>query len=159
MAQVKSAKILFVCLGNICRSPLAQGIFEKQITELGLSGKIKADSAGTSGWHKGEPPHSGSIRIAEQKQVKISHQKSRPVNMQDGSEFDIIVAMDKSNFRDLRNEFAVPPDKLVLMRDFDPEGRGQDVPDPWGQGPEAFREVFEILERSIREFIQQKILI
>jgi len=80
-------KVLFVCLGNICRSPLAQGIFEKQIDDLGLGDIFYADSAGTSGWHQGERPHSGSIQVARENNVSIERQKSRSVRTSDEQEF------------------------------------------------------------------------
>ncbi|MCS6984217.1 MAG: low molecular weight phosphotyrosine protein phosphatase [Leptospiraceae bacterium] len=145
-------KILFVCLGNICRSPLAQGIFEKKIADRGLSGKYYADSAGISAYHEGERPHIGSIRVAREKGIDIEKQRSRPVRYSDRHEFDYFVAMDRSNYHALLTDFALPPEKVLLMRDFDPQG-GDDVPDPWGKNHAAFLEVYAILDRSIEKFI------
>ena len=148
--------ILFVCLGNICRSPLAQGIFEHRATEMGCAREYDADSAGTSGWHEGEPPHSGSIRIAEKYGISIARQRSRPVHCKDAEIFHYIIAMDTSNRQSLIEEFRFPREKVYLMRDFSlkfPEQKGLSVPDPWGQGTDAFEEVFQILDDAITGFL------
>ena len=149
--------VLFVCLGNICRSPLAQGIFEHKAQELGLATEFDADSAGTSGWHEGEPPHSGSLRIAQKYGVSIQMQRSRPVHPKDGEIFDYIIAMDTSNRQSLIEEFRFPAAKIYLMRDFSikaPDKKGLSVPDPWGYGNEAFEEVFQILDDAVAGFIK-----
>ena len=157
--------VLFVCLGNICRSPLAQGIFEKQIAASGLDSEFDADSAGTSGWHEGEPPHRGSIAVAKKYGISIEKQRSRPVHAKDGEIFDYIIAMDASNRQSLLHEFHFPQKKIHLMRDFAPPTtatahggpvgglKGLPVPDPWGQGSEAFEEVYAILDNSVAGFI------
>jgi len=110
----KTRKVLFVCLGNICRSPLAQGIFESKVDNI----EFYADSAGTSGWHEGEPPHSGSIKVAERNSVSISKQRSRPVRLSDKDEFDYLIAMDRANKSSLLNEFGAREDQVFLMREF-----------------------------------------
>ncbi|HMY10515.1 MAG TPA: low molecular weight protein-tyrosine-phosphatase, partial [Turneriella sp.] len=97
--------VLFVCLGNICRSPLAQGIFEHQVRQAGIEKDYDADSAGTSGWHEGEPPHGGSIRIARKYGISIERQRSRPVHPKDAEIFDYIIAMDTANRESLLSEF------------------------------------------------------
>lgn len=147
--------VLFVCLGNICRSPLAQGIFEHQIQAAGRDNLFDADSAGTSGWHEGEAPHRGSIEVARKYGVSIEKQRSRPVHAKDGAIFDYIIAMDTSNLASLKSEFRFPKEKIHLMRDFSPTGpKGLSVPDPWGQGKEAFEEVFMILQDAVAGFIK-----
>lgn len=147
--------VLFVCLGNICRSPLAQGIFESQIRAAGKEADFDADSAGTSGWHEGELPHRGSIEVARKYGVSIEKQRSRPVHAKDGELFDYIIAMDTSNLQSLRAEFRFPKEKIHLMRDFSEAGaKGLSVPDPWGQGKEAFEEVFAILQDSMSGFLK-----
>lgn len=148
--------VLFVCLGNICRSPLAQGIFEHQISAAGLGSEYDADSAGTSGWHQGEPPHSGSIAVAKKYGISIERQKSRPVHAKDAEVFDYIIAMDTANRESLLHEFRFPKDKVFLMRDFheqEPAKKGQSVPDPWGHGSAAFEAVYSILDTSMAGFI------
>ncbi|MCB1145271.1 MAG: low molecular weight phosphotyrosine protein phosphatase [Leptospiraceae bacterium] len=150
-------KILFVCLGNICRSPLAQGIFEDKIAKMNLQDYYFADSAGVSAWHEGELPHSGSIKVAKENSVSIEKQRSRPVTSSDGREFDYLIAMDANNYHALLHEFGVSKEKVFLMRQFETEkfeAKAGDVPDPWGHGPEAFRDVFAILDRSTEGLIR-----
>lgn len=148
--------ILFVCLGNICRSPLAQGIFEHRAREARVDQEYDADSAGTSGWHKGEPPHSGSIRIARKYGISIEKQRSRPVHPKDGEIFDYIVAMDTSNRESLLTEFRFPAHKVHLLRDFSQaHGRAmnQSVPDPWGMRDDAFESVYAIIDDAVAGFL------
>ncbi|AFM14589.1 low molecular weight protein-tyrosine-phosphatase [Turneriella parva] len=148
--------VLFVCLGNICRSPLAQGLFEHKIESAGLAPHFDADSAGTSGWHEGEPPHSGSIAVARKYGISIEKQRSRPVHAKDGEIFDFIIAMDASNRDSLLHEFRFPKEKIHLMRDFSlaPNAKkGLAVPDPWGKTGEAFETVYAILDEAIGGFI------
>lgn len=148
--------VLFVCLGNICRSPLAQGIFEQKLRARGMDNQFDADSAGTSGWHEGEPPHSGSIAVAKKYGVSIERQKSRPVHAKDGEIFDFILAMDAANRESLLGEFRFPKSKVFLMRDFsklEPNKKGLAVPDPWGHGSEAFEAVYSILDDAVAGFI------
>ena len=147
-------RVLFVCLGNICRSPLAQGIFEKKIDDAGLAHHFYSDSAGTSGWHQGEKPHSGSIHIAGLRGISIERQRSRPVSISDNQEFDYFIAMDRSNRESLLREFAVPEENLFIVRSFEEDAASANVPDPYGQGEEAFAEVFDILDRSIEGLIR-----
>ena len=104
-------RLLFICLGNICRSPLAQGIFEEEIKQRGLSHQFFVDSAGTSGWHKDEKPHHSSIQIARQYKIYIDKQRSRPVSLSDRKAFDYFIPMDENNQYDLLNEFAFPADR------------------------------------------------
>lgn len=149
--------VLFVCLGNICRSPLAQGIFEKQMLNAELGSHFDADSAGTSGWHAGEPPHRGSILVARKYGIAIEKQKSRPVHPKDGEIFDYIIAMDGANHESLITEFQFPASKVHLMRDFSltqSKRKGLAVPDPWGKNGSAFEEVYAILDDSVAGFIK-----
>ncbi|MDY3113081.1 MAG: low molecular weight phosphotyrosine protein phosphatase [Helicobacter sp.] len=141
MIMIKS--ILFVCLGNICRSPLAEGIAREIAQKRGLN--IKVDSAGTSGWHIDERPDSRSVAVAKKYGIDISNLKGRKVNAYSDSEFDLIVAMDGQNYRDLaRFNFG---EKLVLMGDFGLNGR--DIPDPYYGGSDGFENVYKMLESAI----------
>ena len=147
-------KILFVCLGNICRSPIAQGVFEKKINILGLSHNFYVDSAGTSGWHKGERPHHGSIKVGLKNKVDINNQRSRAVTLHDGTEFDYIIAMDQNNYLSLLNEFQFPEKKVIKIRFFDTNNKPNgDVPDPYGHGDEAFDNVYAIINHAVENFI------
>lgn len=148
-------KVLFVCLGNICRSPLAEGVFKQLVEEAGFQGKILVESAGTSGWHIGDPPDPRSVEIARENGIELNSLGRKAVS-NDFQEFDYIIAMDKNNYADLKRlpgsskESAA---KLLLMRDFDSIGPGQDVPDPYYGGDDGFKHVFELLDRSCRNLL------
>lgn len=148
-------KVLFVCLGNICRSPLAEAIFNHKIVNLGLSRKFKSDSAGTSDYHIGELPDERSINCAQRKGLIISH-RGRQVNRTDFRDFDYIIAMDDNNLRNLntlKNRYNFSDKEIYLMRDFVPGCEGQSVPDPYYGGEEGFDEIFQILDESIESFL------
>jgi protein-tyrosine phosphatase len=148
-------RVLFVCLGNICRSPLAEGVMRHLVEERGLQDKIEIDSAGTGAWHVGEAPDARSIEIAARNGVSLSGQSARKFCPADFRDFTRVVAMDTSNFRDLR---AVAPSGAVadlrLLRDFDPEGSG-DVPDPYYGGGDGFANVYSMVERSCRALLDE----
>lgn len=142
--------ILFVCLGNICRSPLAEGIARDLAQKRGLD--LKIDSAGTSGWHIDEAPDSRSIAIAKKYGIDISGLKGRKVNAYDDSAFDLIVAMDRQNYADLK-PFGFG-EKLVLMGDFGLEGR--DIPDPYYYPKgEGFEKIYQMLFRAINTLFDE----
>lgn len=147
-------KVLFVCLGNICRSPLAQGILEKKIKEKGLSDKIQVDSSGTSKYHIGEPPDSRTLANAKENDLILDHQ-ARQFGKKDFRDFDYILAMDAANLENIQKldqtkEFE---DKVMLMRVFDDQAKNADVPDPYFGGEEGFQNVYDILERSVSNFL------
>lgn len=147
--------ILFVCLGNICRSPLAEGVFRHRVIEAGLDGDLRVESAGTGGWHVGDPPDPRSVDVARRNGVSLDGQSAQRVRAEDFSEFDMIVAMDRSNFTDLRR---IAPEgsraELVLLRDFDPEPGDGEVPDPYYGGPDGFDRVFDMIDRSCAALVQ-----
>ena len=145
-----SVSVLFVCLGNICRSPLAEGIFAALAGERGLDGQFHVDSAGTEAYHSGEPPDSRSTAVAAAHGIRLTG-FARQVTPRDLERFDIVVAMDHSNRRDLerlhgrvRGGLA----EIVMMRDYEPGARDPDVPDPYYGGPDGFERVYRILERA-----------
>lgn len=149
--------VLFVCLGNICRSPLAEGVFKHQILEDGLEKKIFVESAGTSGWHIGDRPDPRSIEVARENGIDLDSYGRKAIS-DDFAEFDYIIAMDQNNFADMRSldgSSKKGAAKLYVMRDFDEIGKGQDVPDPYYGGDEGFNYVFELLDRSCRNLLEE----
>ena len=145
-------KILFVCLGNICRSPLAEGVAQSILEKEGLN--LVVDSAGTSNWHEGEAPCSHSIKIARQNEVDISQQRSRLVTKQDIEHFDYIVAMDAQNKSDLE-KFGFT--NVYILGDFGGY-KGVNVPDPYFfPGFEGFEKVFEMVNICVKDFLEQKV--
>jgi protein-tyrosine phosphatase len=139
-------KVLFVCLGNICRSPTAEGVFRDLVRRRGLEKAIRTDSAGTSGWHIDAPPDSRARAEAKRRGISIEDLRSRKVSVADFENFDYIVAMDDANIADLE-EICPPPlrGRLHLFTDFAPEGTASCVPDPYYGGPDGFAKVFDLV--------------
>ena len=145
-------KVLFVCLGNICRSPTAHGIFEKMVANAGLEETIIVDSAGTGDWHIGKAPDPRANEAALSRNHDLSHLRARQVRPEDFLEFDYILAMDKQNLWDLR-AMVLPEFKghLGLFLDY---GQGgvesglEEVPDPYSGGREGFDEVLDLVEHT-----------
>jgi protein-tyrosine phosphatase len=146
-------KILFVCLGNICRSPLAEGVFRKLVLESGRN-DIEADSAGTGGWHVGESPDSRMRRTAERHGVSLEGIQARKFKRSDFDEYDLILAMDRSVYRDILSMAGDSQhEKVKLFRSFD-DVDGSDVPDPYYGGSDGFEQVFEIVDRTSRNILE-----
>jgi protein-tyrosine phosphatase len=146
-------RVLFVCLGNICRSPAAEGVFLHLVHESGLGDQFVVDSAGTGAWHEGERADPRMRAAAEQRGVTLAS-TARQVSKPDFRHFDHIFAMDASNLSTLRR--LAPPEhreKIRLFRDFDPDAPGADVPDPYYGGHEGFEEVLDIVTRTSRALL------
>ncbi|MEM1027063.1 MAG: low molecular weight protein-tyrosine-phosphatase [Planctomycetota bacterium] len=149
--------ILFVCMGNICRSPAAEGIFRKLVEDAGFASSIAIDSAGTIGYHTGNRPDKRMTAAAMQRGYDLSPQRARQVETSDFERFDLIVAMDRANLHDLEHAFDAPADvhaELKLLGEFAPEtfqrkGGPPDVPDPYYGGGEGFEMVLDLLEASL----------
>jgi protein-tyrosine phosphatase len=147
-------KILMVCLGNICRSPLAQGILEHKIKEKGLDWTV--DSAGTGGGHVGLHPDARSLEKAKEHGIDISMQEARRIHPKDIDAFDLIYCMDASNYvnvRDLCNTLEGEAKVKRIMDEVEP-GKRLDVPDPYYGGPEGFEKVYQMLDRACDAIIK-----
>ena len=142
-------RVLFVCAGNICRSPLAEGVFQNLVRARGLGAHYEVDSAGTGGWHAGEAPDGRSIAVARRNGVELTS-RARQVHPPDLSDFDWVIAMDGENLSDLRALARAHGGgaRIHLLREFDPEPGDRQVPDPYYGGPEGFDHVFTMVHRS-----------
>ncbi len=148
-------KICFVCLGNICRSPTAEGIFQHLINERGLEDFFEVDSAGTSAYHIGEPANSKSQRTAQKHGITL-HSKARQFQQSDLDYYDLILAMDNENLSNVKQMASGNhEDKIGRMRDFDPRPGDGEVPDPYYGGPEGFENVFQIVKRSCQQLLDE----
>ncbi|MEO7989132.1 MAG: low molecular weight protein-tyrosine-phosphatase [Chryseolinea sp.] len=148
-------KIVFVCLGNICRSPLAEAIFKEKVKAKMIAHYFEVDSCGTSNYQIGDQPDSRTIANASKHGIYMNH-IARQLKKSDLDYFDLIVAMDGKNLQHIVNlaENDTHRNKVLLIRDFDVHAKGADVPDPYYGGEKNFQEVFEILDRSVESFIQ-----
>ena len=148
-------RVLFVCLGNICRSPTAEGVFRSVAEQEGV--EVEIESAGTGDWHVGGPPDDRATAAAAARGIELEG-AARQVDPADFDSFDLIVAMDRQNAADLQ---SVAPDgdaaaKIRLLREWDPEAAGDlDVPDPYYGGPDGFEEVLDLVERSGRGLLEE----
>lgn len=148
MNKVKS--IIFVCLGNICRSPIAQGVAQKYIKENNLD--ILVESAGTGSWHVGESPCENSIKVCKQNNIDISKQIARQVKKEDFKKYDLVIGLDESNLLNLRKLGCTNPIKLGSFG-----YNNEDVPDPYFfNGFEGFDKVYTMIESCVIELLKQK---
>lgn len=146
------SRILFVCLGNICRSPIAHGVAQNIAKEKNLT--LFIDSAGTSDWHKGEAPCENSIKVSQQHGINISRQRSRSITKYDIITFSYVVAMDKQNKADME---AFGFKKVYLLGDYG-NFQGEDVPDPWFfNGFEGFEKVYHMVSRCVEDFLEKEV--
>ncbi|CAA7616598.1 low molecular weight protein-tyrosine-phosphatase [Magnetospirillum sp. SS-4] len=140
-------KVLFVCTGNICRSPTAHGVFRALVEREGLSGRVAVDSAGTHAYHVGEPPDRRSAEAARRRGVEIKDLRARQVALSDFRDFDLLLAMDRGHFQTLQ---ANCPDglgpRLAMFLSFAPHLNLLDVPDPYYGGPDGFEKVLDMIE-------------
>ena len=148
-------KVLFVCLGNICRSPSGEAVLNAKLEEHGLQDQVEVDSAGTSGYHTGEPADSRMQTHAQKRGYNLSS-ISRQIRSVDYDDFDFIIAMDQSNYRNLLNmaKTSEHRSKVALMTEFSEKLDG-DVPDPYYGGSMAFERVLDILEDCMEGLIEE----
>jgi protein-tyrosine phosphatase len=148
-------RILFVCLGNICRSPLAEGVFDHLVREAGLSKRFYIDSAGTAAYHVGDPPDHRTCAVARERGIEL-RSRGRQVLKADLQQFDYIIAMDSDNRAGIERLAArgTAHAEIRQLREFDAEAEGDlDVPDPYYGGARGFENVHDIVERSCRALL------
>lgn len=139
-------RILFVCMGNICRSPTAHGVMEALLQERALGDGYEIDSAGTHAYHVGEPPDPRSTAVAAERGVDLTSQRARRVSDEDFERFDLVCAMDRENLRLLRDRCPVDLlSRVRLLLEFGPESGRLDVPDPYYGGPGGFDQVYDLV--------------
>jgi low molecular weight protein-tyrosine phosphatase len=144
---MRQAKVLFVCTGNICRSPTAEGVFRHMVEKAGLADRIVVESAGTHGYHVGEPPDPRSQSAAAARGYDLSAQRARRVDRKDFDEFDYVLAMDEENLGSLRR--LCPPQhahKVRLFMEFGTDAAAREVPDPYYGGGAGFERVLDLVE-------------
>lgn len=150
-----SKSILFVCLGNICRSPLAAGEFARLAVELGVEKSFRLDSCGTGDWNIGTPAHPETIRIAGNHGIDLSQHRARQIVSDDLETYDLILAMDRKNLRDIHSLGSAKRGEIKLIREYDLEADDLDVPDPFFGGAEGFEQVYRMLNRSCNRLIEE----
>ncbi len=147
-------RVLFVCLGNICRSPMAEAVFRDLVQRNGLQHKIEVDSAGTGNWHVGNPPHDGTLTLLEQKGIAAEGMTARQIVREDGETFDYILAMDSQNLRDLRKVIKEKNGVFVgRFLDLVENAPSKDVPDPYFTG--NFEEVYDLVLRGCHALLER----
>ena len=156
MSEKKQLKVLFVCMGNICRSPSAEGVFNKLITEQDLLDKFSIDSAGTHAYHIGETPDLRSQKAAKEREVDLSKIRARKVIMGDFEDFDYLLAMDADNHSVMLQ--ACPEEhqhKIKLFLEYAPHLNTREVPDPYYGGTYGFEKVLDLVEEASVGFIKE----
>ena len=152
-------RVLFVCLGNICRSPTAEGVMRSLVEEAGLQGTIEIDSAGTGAWHVGSPPDQRAVAAARARGITLDG-SARQVTVDDVEDFDLVIAMDHDNLRELRRLAPGEQErsKIRLLREFDPASAGTEepeVPDPYYGAPGGFDEVLDLVDAACNGLLAQ----
>ena len=151
--------VLFVCLGNICRSPTAEGVMRALVAEAGMEDRVVLDSAGTGAWHAGSAPDERASAAARSRGIALEGE-ARKVTPADFERFDLLLAMDSENLRELRRLAPGPEEraKVRLLREFDSASNGAadlDVPDPYYGGDDGFAEVFELVQRACAGLLEE----
>ena len=147
-------RILFVCMGNICRSPTAEGVFRKLVIERGVSDQFEIDSAGTGGWHIGSPPDARAQQAASERNIDLSNLSARQVSAGDVSYYHTIIAMDKDNHRNLISLAPKPQHhKIRLLLEYVESPTTLEVPDPYYGGEHGFDLVLDLIEEACEQLL------
>ena len=152
---MRQVKVLFVCTGNICRSPTAEGVFKHHVKEAGLAGRVLSDSAGTHDYHVGEPPDPRSQQTASRRGYDLSVLRARQVSLSDFGEYDYVLAMDQANLLALQR--LCPPQyssRLKLFMEFGGDPAVREVPDPYYGGAQGFERVLDMVEQASQRLLE-----
>lgn len=148
---MKSVAVCFVCLGNICRSPTAEGVMRRQVQEAGLAETVAIDSAGTGNWHLGEAPDARAQQAAKARGYDLSALRARQIEAVDFERFDLVLAMDAANLAELHKR--CPPqhrEKVRLLMEFASDPSARDIADPYFGGAQGFEQVLDQCENACR---------
>jgi len=147
-------RVAFVCLGNICRSPMAEAVFRDRVRAAGLEDRISVSSSGTGDWHVGKPPHEGTRRLLDRHGISYEGMRASQLRREDGEAFDLLVAMDGSNERNIRSVIGPDaPAEVIRFLSLVPELGLEDVPDPYYTG--NFEEVYEMVSLGCDRLVQR----
>lgn len=146
-------KVIFVCLGNICRSPMGEAVFRKIVRDEDLNEKILVDSAGTSDWHIGEKPHEGTLKILEKYNIPAAGMRGRQYTQADLNKFDYIIAMDQSNVENMAGIQGTESNKVIKLLDLLEDEENKDVPDPYFTGD--FDETYRLVTAGCQQLLKR----
>ena len=153
MPERSARNILFICMGNICRSPMAEGVFIHKLGERGIRDDYRVDSAGTGGWHAGSPPDHRSEEVARRNGVPLVS-RARQVDDRDFETFDLLVVMDRDNARELA-AMGCPEEKIRLLMSYHEDSAHDEVPDPYYGGPDGFQLMYDLIDGAIDRLIDR----
>ncbi|WP_051343623.1 low molecular weight protein-tyrosine-phosphatase [Alicyclobacillus herbarius] len=145
-------RVLFVCLGNICRSPMAEAVFRQMLKEAGWADKVMVDSAGIGGWHVGERPHHGTLAVLERERIPSEGLRARQIHRTDLETFDYIVAMDDENLAGIRRISRQPRARVLRLLDLVEDVSDKNVPDPYYTG--NFDEVYALVQKGCARLLE-----
>lgn len=158
MGSRKTTSVVFICMGNICRSPTAEGVFRHVVEQSNMSDVITIDSAGTHAYHIGESPDSRAQSTALSRGVNLSSQRARKVKREDFDQFDYVIAMDSANLESLKSlREDDQPAKLHLFMDFASDWDNEEVPDPYYGGDNGFEQVFDMVQSASKGLLRHMI--